>query len=48
MNLKRAPERMKKDSGFYREELKKAMVRGAEFASKTCLVRGAFGHGVTY
>lgn len=47
-SLKRAPERMKKDSGFYREELKKAMVRGAEFASKTCLVRGAFGHGVTY
>lgn len=47
-SLKRAPERMKKDSGFYREELKKAMVRGAEFASKTCLVRGAFGRGVTY
>ena len=40
--------RLKKDSGFYREELKKAMVQGAEFASKTCLVRGAFGHGVTY
>lgn len=46
-SLEKEPERMKED-GFYQSELKKAMEKGAEFASQTCLVRGAFGHGVTF
>lgn len=39
------PERMKKDRAYYAGEVKKAMKAGAEFASKTCMVQGAFGHG---
>lgn len=47
-SLQKEPEQMKERGVFYRDELKKAMERGAEFASKTCLVRGAFGHGVAF
>lgn len=41
-------ERMKQDRAFYEQELKKALESGAEFASKTCMVQGAFGHGKRY
>lgn len=34
------------DREVYERELKKAMEAGAEFASRTCMKRGAFGHGV--
>lgn len=39
------PKRMREDREFYREQVKKAMESGAEFAAKTCLEQGAFGHG---
>ena len=39
------PEKMRSDKAFYQAELKKAMEAGAEFASQTCMVQGAFGHG---
>ncbi len=42
------PLRMKKDKEFYQAELKKALLNGAEFAAKTCMVYGAFGHGKTF
>lgn len=44
----REPERMKTDREFYQAELRKALVSGAEFSSKTCMVQGAFGHGKTF
>lgn len=37
--------RMEHDRAYYEQELKKALARGADFASKTCVVQGAFGHG---
>lgn len=39
------PVRMETDKDFYRAELKRALHKGAEFAAKTCMVYGAFGHG---
>lgn len=44
-SMERAPEKMQEDKAFYQEELKKALLAGAEFASRTCMVQGAFGHG---
>lgn len=44
-SLEKEPDKMKNDRAFYETELKKAMEKGAEFASRTCMVRGAFGHG---
>lgn len=44
-SMERFPEKMDKDRDFYRSELKKALRAGAEFASRTCMVQGAFGHG---
>lgn len=41
-------EQMIKGTEFYQTAIKRAMVQGAEFASKTCLVRGAFGHGIEF
>lgn len=38
-------DKMESDREFYKTELKKAMEKGAEFASKTCMIQGAFGHG---
>lgn len=46
--LKQAGPRMKKDESLYQEQLLKALQRGAAFASETCRVRGAFGHGIPY
>ena len=42
------PEKMVGDSAFYRERLMAAAKAGAEFAAKTCLVQGAFGHGTKF
>lgn len=39
------PEKMGGNSAFYRERLMAAAKAGAQFAAKTCLVQGAFGHG---
>ena len=47
-SMEREPERMKTDREFYEIELKKALEAGAEFASKTCMVQGAFGHGKSF
>lgn len=47
-SMEKEPERMKEDKVFYEAELKKALEAGAEFASKTCMVRGAFGHGKAF
>ena len=47
-SMEREPEKMKNDRGFYEKELKKALKAGAEFASKTCMVQGAFGHGIVF
>lgn len=47
-SLRKEPERMRDGGDFYRAQIKKAMERGAEFAARTCLVRGAFGHGIGY
>lgn len=47
-SMEREPEKMKNDRMFYEKELKKALEAGAEFASKTCMVQGAFGHGKTF
>ena len=44
-SMEREPEKMKMDRSYYETELKKALASGAEFASKTCMVQGAFGHG---
>ena len=30
------------------EKIETAMEKGAEFAAKTCMVRGAFGYGVPF
>ena len=40
----------KPDNGqeSYEKKLKTAMENGAAFAARTCLVRGAFGHGVAF
>ena len=47
-SMEREPEKMKNDRDFYEKELKKALEAGAEFASKTCMVQGAFGHGIVF
>lgn len=47
-SMERESEKMKNDRGFYEKELKKALEAGAEFASKTCMVQGAFGHGIVF
>lgn len=47
-SMEREPGRMKEDRAFYDLELKKALEAGAEFASKICMVRGAFGHGKAF
>lgn len=44
-SMEREPEKMTNDRTYYETELKKALEAGAEFASKTCMVQGAFGHG---
>lgn len=44
-SLEREPEKMEHDRKFYETELKKALEKGAEFSSGTCMVQGAFGHG---
>lgn len=44
-SMEREPEKMRDDRSFYENELKKALEAGAEFASKTCMVQGAFGYG---
>ena len=41
-------EALYKDGALYEDELKKAMRAGAEFASKTCMERGAFGYGIPF
>lgn len=41
-------EQMNKNTEYYKEELKKAMEKGAAFAADTCLVQGAFGHEKAY
>ena len=46
-SLVKEPEKMKEKS-YYKRELKKALQKGAEFASKTCMVQGAFGHGTHF
>lgn len=47
-SLTKEPDKMKQDRDFYSREIKKAMEKGAEFASETCMVRGAFGHGIGF
>lgn len=47
-SMEREPERMRQDEAFYEAELRKALEAGAVFASKTCMVRGAFGHGKAF
>ncbi len=42
---KKNPEEMKNNREFFLKNLKEAMKNGAEFASKTCKVYGAFGYG---
>lgn len=42
------PEKMRDNTEYYRMAIKKSMERGAEFAAQICLIRGAFGHGITY
>ena len=44
-SMERESEKMTNDRTYYETELKKALEAGAEFASKTCMVQGAFGHG---
>ncbi len=39
------PERTAGGRSAYRARIRRAMEKGAEFAAKTCLVQGAFGHG---
>lgn len=47
-SMEKDPERMKNDREYYREELRKVLQNGADFASRTCMVQGAFGHGKTF
>ena len=47
-SMEREPEKMRDDRSFYENELKKALEAGAEFASKTCMVQGAFGYGKSF
>lgn len=42
------PDKMKNDRAYYESEVKKALEKGAEFSSETCLVQGAFGHGKSF
>lgn len=42
------PERMRNDKEYYRRVITTAMEKGADFASQTCMVRGAFGQGIRY
>lgn len=44
----KAGDRMEKDKGFYKGEVRAALKRGAAFAAKTCLENGAFGHGIPF
>lgn len=39
---------LEQDGSRMQEEILKALQRGAAFASETCLMRGAFGHGIPY
>ena len=39
---------MKTDFAHYENAIKKALEAGAEFAAKTCMVQGAFGHGKAF
>lgn len=47
-SLKVEPERMKTELAYYENAIKKALESGAEFAAKTCMVQGAFGHGKAF
>lgn len=47
-SMQEEPEKMGQRDTFYQERVKKALKEGAEFASKTCMVRGAFGYGVEF
>lgn len=44
-SLERAGKEMAEDRSRYEEELRGALQAGAAFSAKTCMVRGAFGHG---
>lgn len=44
-SLEKDPKKMENDREYYEAELKKALEKGAEFSSRTCMVQGAFGHG---
>lgn len=44
-SMEREPDKMADDREFYEAELRKALEKGAEFSSGTCMVQGAFGHG---
>lgn len=39
---------LERDRDLYQMELKKALAQAAQFSAKTCLIHGAFGHGVAY
>lgn len=47
-SLEREAVRMREDENVYQRELRKALKKGALFASETCLIRGAFGRGIPY
>lgn len=47
-SMQEQQEKMNRREEFYQEHLKKALKEGAEFASKTCMVRGAFGYGIEF
>ena len=47
-SLEKDPEKMAEDRSFYEAELTRALKGGAKFASETCMVRGAFGHGKAF
>lgn len=44
-SMEREPDKMADDREFYEAELRKALEKGAEFSSGTCMVQDAFGHG---
>lgn len=41
-------EEMKAGRDFYKKEIVRALKRGAAFAAETCMVEGAFGHGISF
>lgn len=41
-------EKLEEDRDAFRAQIVQAMEKGAEFAAKTCLVQGAFGHGTAF